>query len=177
MSDFPQVDFYNNHVINTLSPEAIGVDCVGMSLGFTSAVAWPSANLAFFIPFRVKHTFTVVKMSWINGTVATDNVDVGVYDQSGNLLVSSGSTATSGINAIQTVDITDTTLLPGLYYMAMARNGTTNTNKANNTSSILSRGIGVLSMATAFPLPNPATMVGSTTAYIPFIALHSRTLV
>lgn len=180
MSDIGQVVDYPLPVISTGSGESLGLEITNLvgSLGTGTAAAWPSANLAIFIPIRIGAIYTAVKMFWINGaTVGTNSVDVGIYDNQGNRLVSQGSTLTAGANAVQIVDIADTVLAPGLYFMGMAMNGTTDTVARSAMLATDWASFGVMSQVTAFPLPNPTTIISTTTAYIPFIAITSNTVV
>jgi hypothetical protein len=59
------------------------------------STAWPSANLAIFIPIRVPSPVMVCKLAMGAGATAAGNFDMGIYDRFGNLLVSSGATAKS----------------------------------------------------------------------------------
>lgn len=155
---------------------SIGGPMAGM-LTAQNLSTWPAANLAIFIPFRVYQIYTAVKMSWINGTVS-GNIDVGIYDAQGDRLVSLGSTAMSGASAIQTGDITDTTLKPGLYYMAMAVDNTTATFRRFTSATVAgTAGLGLLQQATAFALPSTATFAACGNDYIPGLAITGRSLI
>lgn len=174
MADLPVIRPFTTSVITPCSINSIGVEIAGNSGGAESSAAWAAANLAIYIPFRIAIPTTIVKIYWLNGASAgTDSVDVGIYDSQQNRLVSSGSTITSGTNAIQSVDITDTTLQQGLYYMAMAMNGTTNPifQITSGTTVPMPRAMGVLEQATAFALPSTATFTGSTHSSFPWICL------
>jgi len=105
-------------VIHAGSPASACQGIIDFAGGlFTTAAAWPAANRALFIPFLVESTVTAYKMAFEVGAQA-GNCDVGIYDELGNRLVSSGSTGV-GAAGLQVVDITDTVLTPALYYMAM----------------------------------------------------------
>lgn len=178
MSDFPTVVDYSNPVINCYSTNSIATGLNSTVSTFSSTGAWPSSNLAIFIPFRVATPYVAAQMFWWNGaTVGTNGVDVGVYDSQGNRLVSSGSTTTSGASGIQIVDVTDTLLQQGLYYMAMAMNGTTDVIQRSAATANNCAAMGVLSQVTAFALPSTATMIRTTTAYIPLLGISSSTVV
>lgn len=141
-----------------------------------SGSAWPSANLAIFIPFRVAAPYTVQQIYWQNMATINGNIDVGIYDSEGNKIVSSGSTAQSGATALQSISITPTTLRRGQYYLAMAFDNATATVRAGSSAATLYRAIGVLSMVSAFPLPSTATFVGTLTNYYPFIGLSQQSV-
>lgn len=179
MSDIGTLIDYPQTVITPASLNSLGAGVRPFGITWIAAAAWPSSNLAFFVPFTVGAPIIAQKMFWENGaTVGTNTVDVGIYDSQGNRLVSLGATTTSGVSSIQTAAITPTTLETGLYYMAMVMNGTTDTVWRTAPSfTTLGRILGVLSQTTASPLPATATMVGSTTAYIPFIGITSNTVI
>src|SRR5262245_11096940 len=92
----------------------------------TTNVAWPTANMAFFFPVVLAHRITVTRGWWVNSGTLGSNVDVGIYDQEGNRLVSSGSTAQSGANFSQSATVS-ASIPAGLVYFAMAVNNTTGT--------------------------------------------------
>lgn len=135
--------------------------------------AWPAANMAFYIPFEVYHTIKLTFAGYRNNT-ATGNIDLGVYDAHGTRLVSTGSTAIPGSNVLHSVAIS-VTLTPGIYYMAMAYDGTGNISRYAS-SSTLQRFIttGCYQQASAFPLPATATFATLTNNYIPTMGLSQR---
>lgn len=164
---------------STGSRNSAGASVGGGSVNaMSAAVAWGAANLALFAPFVLGAPFTVQKMWWVNGaTVGTNHVDVGIYDSQGNQILHSGSTLTSGVSVLQSVSVTATTLNPGLYYAAMAMDGTTDRVRVFTASLQLLRAGGLLQMSTAFPLPAPAVFAQSTTAQLPFIGITSETVI
>ncbi len=134
-------------------------------LAGASSAAWPIANTARFFPVIVTEPFLATQMFVFNGTAVSGNVDVGIYTSEGKLIVSMGTTAQSGTSAIQTFNITDTLLNPDLYYIALALSNTTGTFLQHTFGdSQQTREIGVLQMASAFPLPASATFATSTRA-------------
>lgn len=174
MADFPQVRDNNRNTISVMSSESIGWVFPYMLLGVQTPHAWPTANKAYFIPFRVANPFIAIEGFWFNGTAGTDNVDIGIYGRDGTRLVSSGTTASSGANSLQKVSLTSTTLEPGVYYMAIARPGTTNTIASVVPTAGAMSSVGVYEMATAFPLPSTATFATSPTAFIPSIGISNN---
>lgn len=176
MVDFQEaqyMDLSEGGVISTLT------SLVGVMGGTAPAsTAWPAANTAIFVPMLVAQPLTVYKLAIGSGAVSAGNFDVGIYDRFGNLIVSSGATA-KATSAEIIADITDTRLGPGLYYMALAADDTDNyfMITPSGTSPIplqKARLCGTLQMASAYTLPNPATMVARTTAVIPMIAAYTR---
>lgn len=140
-----------------------------------SAAAWPAANLVIYTPFWVPEAVTITKLLWVNGAVA-GNVDVGVYAEDGTRLVSIGSTAVSGANAIQVADVTDTAIARGRYYTAMVADTiTTLTIGSYVPAAGICQAIGLLEQAgVTLPLStnaSPATFAKYTRAYIPMLAV------
>lgn len=127
--------------------------------------AWGTANLARFWPVFIPEPFVVTKFFWVNGTVS-GNVDMGFYTTDGVRLISTGSTAMSGANAVQTVDVTDTLIPDGLLYLAMAVDNNTGTFAHAGSVSSSAPELGCFQMATAFALPATATFAqASPTAF------------
>lgn len=179
MADFLKAIEYQRPTICSADYNSAGGAMYVAGGAWTGTLTWPLANLALYLPFVISVPTTIVKMFWLNlGTVGTDHVDVGIYDSQGNRLVSSGSTLTSGASAVQTVDITDTLLEPGLYYMAMARDATTDNFSGNSsTGAPAPRAAGVYEQTSAFPLPSAATFAGSTRNQMPNLVLTINTTV
>ena len=114
-------------------------------------------------------------MLTFNGSTASGNIDVGIYDLGGAKLVSIGSTAQAGTSAYQVFDITDTTLYPGQYYMAVAMDGTTGTLVRWSPGAQECRNLAMQQMASAFPLPATATFASVASSYIPWVFASRRT--
>lgn len=132
--------------------------------------AWPAANRAIYVPFSLAR-HRIAQIMWLqNGTVA-GNLDMGIYDEAGTRLVSSGSTAQAGASTIQIVDITDTLLTPGSYFMALAMDGTTGQTGRYNPSTQFLRCAGVQEQASAFVLPATFTLANPSSAYIPIMGV------
>ena len=136
---------------------------------------WPAANRAIYIPFTLYGPETVRKMFCGNGGAVSGNVDVGIYNAAGTRLVSSGSTAQASINVLQVFDITDTTIGPGYYYMALALDNTTGTILNSNPAVFVMPVWGVKQEAAAFPLPATATFANVSSAYLPMVGLSMVT--
>lgn len=176
MSDFP--NFRGLSPVSGLIAYSTTSVLIGVNRAQTASVAWPSANMAIFIPVLIDESCTIYKMTIGAGSTASGNFDVGLYDRFGNRLVSSGATAKAA-GAEQVIDITDTTIGPGLYYMAMAADGTNNYSMVNpsGTSPVplqKARLMGTLEAASSYTLPSTATMVARTVAPIPLIAMLAR---
>lgn len=176
MGDWSQIQEYNRLVIGSYSPESVGSENEALNINTSTPVAWPVANRAIYVPFLVFQPLTAVKMFTGVGT-ASGNLDVGIYDSQQNRLVSSGSTAVVGTNAIQIVDIADTLLSPGLFYFALALDNTTATINATAPAVALASAMGVLSQSSAFALPATATFAAAQDAFVPAVGLTTRTTV
>jgi hypothetical protein len=121
MPDFPGI----SHVfpagsLSTGGDESPCLDaCIGMGAHVAGAAAWGVANRAIYAPVILQVApVTVYKMAFLVGAQA-GNYDIGIYDQQGKRLVSTGSTVVPAAG-IAIVDITDTTLAtPGIYYLAL----------------------------------------------------------
>lgn len=156
---------------------AWGIDIAAYgSLGTSTTAAWPTANLALFIPLTLPSTFTVKQMFYTRGATGGGNIDIGIYSETGTRLVSTGSTATAGVAGITTIDVTDTTLARGRYYLAFAHDGTTATFRRYTTTAATWLAVaGGAQMAAAFPLPTTVTLALQTTNYIPEFGFTTRT--
>lgn len=171
MSDFSrQVILPGNTIFSSSS--CIGGELLlanGMPAASTSG-AWPTANTALFMPMLVPRPFIFKQVGLFNGATVSGNVDMGIYDPAGIRLVSSGSVAQAGTNVTQTIDITDTPVNPGLYYLAIALNNGTGTTFRWTAVTNVWRAAGILAMASAFNLPATATYSASLPApYMPIM--------
>ena len=139
---------------------------------------WPAANRAIFLPFMVESAVTAYMMA-IEVTVQSGNCDIGIYDVLGaTRLVSTGSTAVGAVG-IQTFDITDTLLLPGVYYAALnVDNITAAVARSTSVSALWLQSVGVQQQAVgAVTLPNPATLANPASAYLPNIAVGLKSTI
>lgn len=179
MTDFTQVALEGIQK-QALSPATISSGLqeamlIANSLMNAGAV-WPSANLAIYAPVMVDYPCTVYQMS-IDVVTQSGNVDVGIYDELGNRLVSAGSTAV-GAAGIQLFNITDTPLTPGVYWLAMCCDNITASFMRSNVVQQLSRVCGCQQQAVgAVTLPNPATFAAMAQAYVPLITAHCQATV
>lgn len=147
--------------------------------------AWPTANLALFIPFTLSAQATITRFYWCNGTTAsTDYLQVGVYDAAGNsvaLGTNSGSpnygTLASGVSQPQFDNVADFILYPSkVYFMALRCNGTTTHLLRGVPGARFQRGMGMRQQASLTTgLPTTATYAAASTAsYIPLFGLTVR---
>lgn len=175
MPDFPPVPILDAASSGCLSTTTT---LLGLQSVVPASTAWPAANLAIFVPIIVPYPVIVYKLVIGTGATAAGNFDAGIYDSAGNRLVSSGATAKPSSSEV-VLDITDTQIGPGVYYLALAANGTDNyalITPSGTTPVPLqkTRLYGVMQMATAYTLPNPATFAAATNAVFPPIAAYLR---
>lgn len=173
-ADYPRP---NDPLIATWSWCCVGQLFHSTAASNTTSITYPGASRALAVPFEIAYPFLVRKVFWLNGTTAsTDSADVGVYTEAGARLVSGGGTAISGTNSMQEVDVTDTLLRPGRYWLAYAQNGVTATPYGFSTTAAVWRACGAAQMASAYVLPStftPAAVAGTT---IPLFGIAARTL-
>jgi hypothetical protein len=166
--------------ISTVSLEALGGKGMGLPAGNTTAFAtsaWFSASTALFIPFVVNGSFSCKNIWFMNGAVASGNIDLGIYTSAGVRVASIGSTAQAGTNAPQVVALV-ASLTPGDYYLAAALDNIVGTCFFGNTITNGGRVLGMAQMASAFPLPSNATFASIAVSSTPFLmGITQRTFV
>lgn len=167
--------------ISPVSPESLGVELAALAAAAPASAAWPTANKAIYVPFELDEEVEVLQFWWQNGTtVGTDNVDVGVYDESGTLMGKTGATLSAGAAAAQTVTVANLTLPAGRYYLAISVSGTTATFRAIAAGlTAYNSFLGILQQLTAHPLPAtgswvPVKVTGND--YIPIFGISTRTV-
>jgi len=137
-----------------------------------SSFTWPGANDPVAFPFVVTDDLLVDQLGWANGGgTPTDGIDVGIYTTEFARLVSGGGTTRAGANIWQWVDVADTWLPRGRYYLAASNNGVTATQQmsvgANYGASVFPLALaGVFDSTTdAYPLPDPLTNMALVTTF------------
>lgn len=145
--------------------------------GISSAVL--VANQAILMPFVLNRQMTAYKLGISNGTAVAGNVDIGIYNSAFARQVSIGSTAAAGTNVVQEFNIADTLLAPGLYYLAVAANTGAGMNFntygiAGPASTNVAKGLGIVQMAAAFPLPATITPAIPTYNVFPLAYIYFR---
>lgn len=172
MPDFPGV---------LMNPQPISVatfsqtsDAGEASVFFGQAAGnavWPAANRAIYVPVKVEMPMTVYTMGVIVGA-QSGNLDVGVYDEKGNRLVSSGSTAVGSVG-FQSINIADTALNVGVYFLAMCVSNTTASFTRWGTAAVALQTVGVQQQAVGVvTLPDPATFANPASSYLPLICAY-----
>lgn len=158
--------------INTFSEQSVGPSLNALTGGGApSSAAWPAANDAIFIPIAISQKIVTKQLFFINGSVASGNLDIGLYTQDGYRLVSSGSSLQTGTNAPQRIAISEISLSPGRYYMAAALDNGVGTVFRSNLTTLRLQEIGIAKMETAFPLPTIATFATVTSGLLPTMGL------
>ena len=147
-----------------------------ISTATTSSTAWGSATLAIYVPVICDGPFTVVKFWTSNGTNAIGTTYVGLYDASGNLLLSANATQ-SGTSTLQEFDVTDTLFPAGRYYIALSSNNAAATFAAYPANSDDACIISGLAQEASATLPTTATFAAYAQTFLPLFGFSQRTLV
>jgi len=125
------------------------------SIVWTGSLATTDAIL---YPFIVTVPLQVTRMYHYNGGTAAGNFQLGIYNEDLSLLVATAATAQSGTSVPQWVDVTDTTLQPGNYFMALAADNVSFTSTGSNNVVYASKMAGVFKATTSRPLPATITL-------------------
>lgn len=142
-----------------------------------AAFAWPTSNLAIYVPVVVESRIVIRKMWYSNWTTAVGNYDIGLYDAAGTRLLSRGSTAKISSSNQVIWDCTDTTVGPGLYYLALVMSSASDQVLGATPSAPIATACGLLTEASALPLPATATFgLTQTLAVLPTIGLYTSTV-
>lgn len=171
--------------LNVITP--FHIDSSGLVLATTITVANCASaaigtnNLILYWPFVIAEPATAVRLSLMNGGTASGNIDLGIYDGGKNRVVNTGTTTQTGTNVVQDVDITDTLLLPGRYFMAVQFSSSTATlfRTAQTDETLLSTIPVYIEAAGGFGLPSSATMTVDTAAspVVPLMGVHFSTVI
>ncbi len=143
-----------------------------------AATAWTTSGLGLYIPVALEVPATIYKMSIINGATINGTIGVAIYDESFNRLTSVAAAAHSGASVVQTFDIADITVMPGIYYLMATMASTTATVQGCAMTALAGRTCGILEQTgiTDTP-PNPGVPVAYTRAFVPAIFAHYKTTV
>lgn len=166
-------------MLTPLSEQSIGTFLAARGAAWGTSAGWPAADRALFFPFFVREFFVAVKGFVMNGGTVAGNLDIGIYDEAFTRLVSSGTTAQSGTSVLQELDLTDTTLRRGRYYLALWGSSASSLIFRSNTPSANELAVhGAMQQSSlASGLPSTATPVRITSGYAPLAGLSQRTLV
>lgn len=140
-----------------------------------ASAAFPTANKVLYVPIRIPSPIKVLQLYSSNGATASGNIDIGVYSKDGTKIISSGSTAQSGVNARQLFDVTDTQLGRGLYYMGITMSNTTGTLFRAAPSLAVLMALGLLTQTPgSFGLPANASFGAYVDAYFPICGILAQ---
>ena len=161
MSDWPQATAISEpRIVSALS---VDTEPGRAAVGYTPASFTQTANRVTYVPFYVPVPQTVSGMGWVNGSVISGTVHGGIYSFLGKTLIVSGSVAQAGASVAQTLDLTDTPVEPGWYWMAVGISAAGSFISSTTGSGGASAGAhGVCYQDAAVPLPNPAVPVLAT---------------
>jgi len=168
MADFPSNPQPFSPILTPCHEDSTGDTYQITVLGDAASASWTVANKALFYPFRLSSFAVAYQMLWWVGASSAGNIDVGIYAGDGKTrIVSAGSTAMSAtVNTIQELNITDTVLPPGDYYLAGACDSTSGTcfraTSAADENVLASQPIYEQTGLTAAALPAAATPVYTT---------------
>lgn len=155
-----------------------GIHSVGAATGFLGGMAgsaYPIANKALFIPFRVMAPTRITKLFVVNSAIVFGNIDLGIYNSDGTRVVSTGSTAHAGVDTMQIITLgIPIRLTPDFYYMAISMNNTTASLYRVAPLVAFLKVIGMAEQTTAFPLPATATFATISSLYLPVIGFISE---
>ena len=165
------------YVITPASSFSIGTEMAAHAFAAPASATWPTSNKAIYIPFWIPESVTLTQLFWYNGATVSGNIDVGVYAEDGTKKISAGSTAQATINVIQSVNVADTALTAGRYYLAAAMDNTTGTLFCWASTAQLSKSFGLAEQTSAFALPATATLATITTTRLPLVGFTIRTIV
>jgi hypothetical protein len=148
---------YENSVWqNCLSRNDYTPAFIGQNMAPNSVASSGAANRAWFIAVTVPVPVTMSAIRLDVGT-ASGNIDVGLYNNSGTRLASSGSVACPAAG-FATVNFTSSaTINPGIYYLAISVDNNTATFARSGVEGV----VGVNYFDTAFPLPSSVTLPGT----------------
>lgn len=113
--------------VSTLDPECLGVQVAAIAASAPASATWELTNGAIYVPVYLVDGGTVTSFWCYNGAAAAANVDIALYSEAGVRLISAGTTAQAGTNALQTFDTTDTYVPAGRYYLAASKDDATGT--------------------------------------------------
>lgn len=157
------------------SNDALGLEILDIKNTWASAVY--TANLGVYVPFVLSAPATVAKVWWYNGTVVSGSTDVGVYDVAGTTkIIASGAQTNSGTSVLQIIDVTDTALGIGRYWLALTCDNATQTFFRMNSGVQYLDAIGVKQQASAYSsgLPSSISLSTPTVGYVPEFGFATR---
>lgn len=175
MADFPSYAMPAPPVLTYANLDSYGAGDVllGQTLGAAASATWPVNNKGYYYPFRLTAWATAYQLLFWVGATSSGNLDVGIYDSQKDKIVSAGSTAMSAtVNTVQEINIADTVLPPGDYFIGVScstTGGTCFRASAQSDEGVLPI-MAVYEETSALPLPATATPVICTDTVPPLFA-------
>lgn len=142
---------------------------------FTAGASTRTANATYLFGITNNTPVVVTGFSIAHGAVASGNLDMGIYDSNGNLLVHTGVTGAANANGTQTINLTTPYILaPGIYYLAFWVDNATDTYFARggvpaNAFMQIVNGVGTNAGGLAINFAGMGGVSGGGT-FVPFIA-------
>jgi hypothetical protein len=176
MSYSPPDTNWHTHEYGTHQEYPHDLRCLCGGIAAASA-AWPTANVALYLPVYIRAPVVVKQIWWENGSTVTGSTsaDMAIYNEAGERLVETGVVTQATVDVPQVTNITDLPLAPGRYWLGLVL--------SNNTSTIrrwtLATDVGNVNKwfnigqetVTAAQLPTTMTPVACTSVYIPLMGL------
>jgi hypothetical protein len=179
MSDFPAVGsaLYAPPIYSTWSLCCPAYEATAAVSSAMASGTWPFASRAYYMSILVPQPVIAYELLWYNGTVANGTVDAGIFDSNLTLLVSSGPQTQAGTSTIQTHNIADTALKPGLYFLGHAHSNTTGTIFKTALSAHVARLSGCgWSAVSSGTLATGPTLSNGTASTLTAVGFNSRSL-
>lgn len=180
---FYQTTIAQNEMPNSVGPTfSFGIPAINgnMASGTTQLM---TGSTIHFLPFYVQTRVIAQQLWWINGTGPMGgSIHMGIYDDAGTRLVTSGAVAISGTNVVQAADITDTTLERGTYHLAWLLVSGLSTNRHGAVvinPTLWPRVYGCVSLGGQSSLPASFTRTGNgyNQGFMPICGLSYRSFV
>ena len=141
---------FSDALLTPWSANALGPKMTGMPAA--ASTTFGVANLAIFIPFFLNRTELVQHLACQNGSTVAGNIDIGIYDAAFARIISTGSVLQAGASTVQAIDVADTDLLAGQYWLALSHSNATATQWGIAATGSMPRSWGMRTQ-TVFPLP------------------------
>lgn len=158
--------FSSMHLVDAFQGQAAGT------------AAYPTANKAFYSEIIMPAPFKVARFFTEYSATTAGNFDIAIYHADFSKIIGTGATAkgTTTTNQVQYVDVTDTPLPAGRYFLGFAHDGTVSWNRiAPTLASMLSVG-GIWEQTSAYTLPDPMVPAKLTVSYMPLFGFSQSTL-
>lgn len=179
MSDWPaQVEKWGleQGFISIGSPLALGAAAYRIGAAVSPAsVAWPAINRVLLWPFRLPRQVTVYQVTVGCGATAGGDFDAGIYDEAGNRLMNTSSTARVASSEVH-VNTADLIIGPGVYWAALQASGTDNYIGQNAANAGLVKATGIRQASPgSFGLPATVTFETAAGVMVPLgVGFHLR---